>query len=263
MNEKRVKKNAKNIVSSVLTRLVKSKGSNMKSSNSSKKNTLKKKSVKTKVTSKKVKSKVKPKDSKSSKLKKEKVVKTKEPVPVLKKKKIYNIPINKKTITLVISESVGEDALDIVFYLKGKKDVSEFKIADDTGIEIHAVRNILYRLNNEGAVSYIRKKDKEKGWYISYWTFLINKIPEQLYRLKEIKLERFKERIEKEELNKGNFYLCPSGCVRMDFDTAMDANFRCPECGHLLNQQDNSRTIETLKENISNLEKELKEYKII
>lgn len=202
------------------------------------------------------------KSVKKSASKPKKVVKS-EPVIKIKNKKTYNIPITKENITMIVSEFVGEDALAIVFYLKGKKDVSEFKIADDTEIEIHSVRNILYRLNSAGMVSYIRKKDKEKGWYISYWTFLNDRVPEHVYKLKEARLNKFLERLNKEEGNKGNFYICPNACVRMDFDSAMEANFKCMECGSLLNQQDNVRTIESLKENIKKLEKELKQFKKI
>ncbi|MBW3020533.1 hypothetical protein KY334_04505 [Candidatus Woesearchaeota archaeon] len=188
-------------------------------------------------------------------------VESEDPIP--QKKQIYSIKINKENITSVVSDLVGEDALDIVFYLRGKKDVSEFTIAEDTQIEIHTVRNILYRLNNDNLVSYIRRKDKIKGWYISYWTFLDERIPEMFYKIKEKRLNKFKERIEKEQDNLGNFYLCPNGCVRLDFDSAMDFDFKCHECGSLLNQQDNVKTIERLKESIEQLEKELKEHKLL
>jgi len=166
--------------------------------------------------------------------------------------------ITKKMITEVVSEAVGEDSLKVVFYLKSRNDISEFKIADDTKIEIHSVRNILYRLHNEHLVTYRRKKDREKGWYISYWTFNQKRIGELTIILKKRKLEKFKERLEKEEINKGNYYMCPNTCVRMDFYTATENDFKCPECGSLLNQQDNDRTIDGLKSSIKKLEKDLK-----
>ncbi len=167
----------------------------------------------------------------------------------------------KKLIVSTVSEAVGEDALDIVFYLKGKKDISEFTIAEDLDIEIHQIRNILYRLNNEHLVTYRRKKDREKGWYISYWTFNDPRVRELDLILKERKLEKFKERLFNEEKNKGNYFLCPSTCVRMDFPTATEHDFRCPECGSILNQQDNTRTIEMLQEKVAELEKDIKKLK--
>ena len=189
-------------------------------------------------------------------VKKNKIKKTDEK-PI--KPKIPKLKIAKSIINDVVSEAVGEDSLPIIHYLVGKVEISEFVIADDTEIEIHRVRNILYRLNSEMLVTYIRKKDKEKGWYISYWTFVPKRVLELVIILKEKRLAKFKNRLEKESANVGNFFMCPNTCVRMDFDNATDADFKCPECGSLLNQQDNQRTIETLQENIKKLEKELKE----
>jgi len=163
--------------------------------------------------------------------------------------------LTKKLITDIVSESVGDDALKIYFYLKGRKDISEFKIADDTETEIHAVRNILYRLHNESLVTYRRKKDKEKGWYISYWTPNLKRVLELVDILKDKKLNKFKERLEKEEENEGNYFMCPQTCVRMEFHTATEHEFKCPECGSLLDQQDNTKTIARLKDNIKKLEK--------
>ena len=57
--------------------------------------------------------------------------------------------------------AVGEDAISVVEYLKGKKDISEFKIAEDLKVDIHLVRNVLYRLNSEHLATYIRKKDRQ------------------------------------------------------------------------------------------------------
>ena len=37
--------------------------------------------------------------------------------------------------------AVGEDAIPVVEYLKGKKDISEFKIAQDLKVDIHLIRN--------------------------------------------------------------------------------------------------------------------------
>lgn len=166
--------------------------------------------------------------------------------------------VTKAIIEETATLAVGEDSLEIVHYLKGKSDISEFTIAEDLKVEIHMVRNILYRLNNEHLVTYRRKKDREKGWYISYWTLNVPRFQELRGIMKKRKLERFEERLESEEKNQGNYFLCPQGCVRMDFATATEHSFSCPECGSLLNQQDNTRTIESLKKNIAELKKELK-----
>src|SRR3990167_6134311 len=152
-----------------------------------------------------------------------------------------------------VKEVVGEDSLKVVEFLRDKKNISDFKIAEKVKADIHEIRNILYRLYNHNLVTYYRKKDRQKGWYISYWTFNKKRIKDLMSNLYYSKLEKFGERLKHEEANKGNIYLCPSACVRVNFEKATDFGFKCPECGSILNLQDNSKTIEFLQDQIKAL----------
>lgn len=78
------------------------------------------------------------------------------------------IKLTPKLIESVVGEVAGPDVIPLVKALKNKKNVSEFVIADEIDIEINATRNMLYRLYNANLVSFTRKKDKKKGWYIYY-----------------------------------------------------------------------------------------------
>jgi len=153
-------------------------------------------------------------------------------------------------------EVVGEGAVKIIDYLLGKKDISEFQVAKSLRSEVNGIRSLLYKLHNHNLVTYIRKKDKEKGWYISYWTLFPKGFKELESRLKRQKIETLKERLRKEESNKNSFFMCRNACIRMDIDQGMECNFRCPECGELLQQQDNTKTITNLKEKIKDMETE-------
>lgn len=152
-----------------------------------------------------------------------------------------------------VKEVVGDDSVKVVEFLKDKKNISDFKIAEKTDIDIHQIRNILYRLYNHNLVSYYRKKDRQKGWYISYWTFNKKRIKDLIGIIKKQKLEKYSQRLFEEESNKDNFFLCPNACVRINFDKATDLEFRCPDCGNILNQQNNEKTIEFLKREIKSL----------
>lgn len=154
----------------------------------------------------------------------------------------------------IVSELVGEDTLPTVKFLKGKKDISEFKIAEKVKADIQQMRNILYRLHNSSLVTYKRKKDRQKGWYISYWTFQPKRVKDLVERVRKERLETYKDRLENEESNKNAFFICPKTCSRLDFVTATSHDFRCPECGALLEQQDNTRTIDFLREKIREME---------
>lgn len=155
----------------------------------------------------------------------------------------------------VISEVAGEDTIPIVKVLKKRPNTSEFKISEKTNIAVNKVRNMLYRLQNQNLVTYYKKKDRIKGWYISYWSFNSNGLRYAAINLERKRLEQLKERLAKEQANKGLFYICKNICLRADFDTATNLNFLCPECGKLLEQHDNTQTIASIKKKIKEMER--------
>jgi len=165
--------------------------------------------------------------------------------------------LTSKLIEQVVSEIAGEDIIPLIRFLKNKKNISEFKIAEKIKKEVNETRNMLYRLYEANLVSFIRKKDKKKGWYIYYWTFNPKRIKFLLYTLNRKKLSSLKNRLEREENN--YFFICENNCIRLDFEQATDFNFKCPECGSLVNQEDNCEKIEEIKKEIKKLKKELKE----
>ncbi len=155
----------------------------------------------------------------------------------------------------VIVEIAGEDVLPLFEYLKGKEKVSEFIIAQDLGIEINIIRNMLYRLLNANLVSFSRKKDKQKGWYIYYWTYEPNDIEHLYWEIKKKRLNSLKDRVHREKNNV--FFSGSSKAVRLTFEKAIEFNYQCPETGELLEQEDNSKIVDELQKEITELEKEL------
>jgi len=164
------------------------------------------------------------------------------------------IRLTNKVIEDILKEAVGEDVMPIVNFLKSRKNISEFIIAEKTKVEIHQVRNILYRMHSVNLASYKRKKDSKKGYYISYWTFHAKKVKDLLISMHKEKLDKLKTRLQKEEANKGCFFLCSNACSRLDFEQSTEVEFKCPECGTLLQQQDNTRTIDHLRDKIKEME---------
>jgi transcription initiation factor TFIIE subunit alpha len=161
--------------------------------------------------------------------------------------------ITNTKIIETVKEVVGEDSIKVVEFLKDKKNISDFKIAEKVKTDIHEIRNILYRLYNHNLVTYYRKKDRQKGWYISYWTFNKKRVKDLMSTLHYSKIEKFTSRLNEEEANKGNIYLCPNVCVRVNFEKATDFEFKCPECGSIVNHQDNEKTISFLRNKIKEL----------
>ncbi len=165
----------------------------------------------------------------------------------------------KETLENVVTELVAPDAVPLVMYLRGKKRISEFIIAEELELEIHKTRFLLYKLLEHNIVSFIRKKDKIKGWYICYWDLNESMIGYLEKKIKKDKVKKLKIRLNREQHN--DFFLCKNACARMDFDQAIESHFKCPECGEIMHHQDNSRTIEFLKNRIEELENENQEEK--
>lgn len=165
--------------------------------------------------------------------------------------------LTNKVVEEVISEIAGEDVIRLVKYLKNKKNVSEFKLAESIDREINETRNMLYRLYHANLVSFIRKKDKKKGWYIYYWTFNTKRVRYLADELKKKKLRKLSERIEREQAS--DFYICSENqCIRLDFSQAVDFNFKCPECGSLMNQEQSDEKIKDLQKEMTALKKDMK-----
>ncbi|MFQ5474548.1 MAG: hypothetical protein ACE5DM_01800 [Candidatus Nanoarchaeia archaeon] len=163
--------------------------------------------------------------------------------------------LSNKIIEEVVTQIAGSDVLDLVKLLKNKKNISEFKLAEALGEEVNIVRNKLYRLYHFNLVSFTRRKDKKKGWYIYYWTFKPKQIKFVLSNLKKKRLEKLKDRLEREK--DSYFFMCADSCMRLDFEKAIGFEFKCPECGELMQQESNVEKIKQIEEEILQLEKEV------
>ncbi len=164
-----------------------------------------------------------------------------------------------KKIEEILLGLLGEDSLPLVRLLIDRANVSEFDLANKTKKDIKIIRKMLYLLYNYNLVGFTRKKDKQKGWYIYYWTLLPDSIKFNYYKSKKELLERLKQQLKQEE--KELFFICPNNCIRLDFDQSIDFEFHCPECGELITQDDSKRKLEELREKILNVEQELEQFK--
>lgn len=162
--------------------------------------------------------------------------------------------LSEKLIESVVSEVAGEEALPVARVLLKGKNLSEYQIATRMKKEVNPVRNALYKLYNANLVNFTRKKDRKKGWYIYFWTFNTKRIKAISEELRKRKLESYIERLKREESE--IFFMCKNKCVRLDFDQASGFSYKCPECGELLEQEDNRKKIEELKKEIERLKKE-------
>ncbi len=159
--------------------------------------------------------------------------------------------LTNQLILNTVSELVGTEVLEVLNLVREQGEVSELELAEQIDDSINNTRTKLYKLHGHDILRYERKKDPEKGWYVGHWNFNRDRIEVLITKKREQKLEKLKQRLDRE--SQESFYLCPNLCVRLDFHDATDMQFRCPECGNLLNVQDNQRTINYIEQEIEKL----------
>ena len=160
-----------------------------------------------------------------------------------------------KLLHNLVEEMAGENTGRIVDILFGKKDVNEFLIAKKMELTINQVRNILYKLSADGLVSFIRKKDKRKGWYIYYWTLKTEKCLVKLESSLVRKINDLNRILESRKTKR--FYICKSCGIEVSEEKALDHGFSCEECAEVYELSDNSGPIRDTKARITRTEKNL------
>lgn len=154
--------------------------------------------------------------------------------------------------TIVISVA-GPSASGIVDPLYGKKNVNEFLIAKKLRLSINQTRNILYKLADEGLVSFVRKKDTKKGgWYTYYWTLNSGR---GLVKFKEHvakNLEQLQQYVEQRKHER--FYFCVTCELEFTEEQALMQQYTCRECGQVLQLKDTSAEIQQKEKEIARLQ---------
>jgi transcription factor E len=160
-----------------------------------------------------------------------------------------------KLLKIVIEDLINKQSVEIIDLLAGKKNVNEFSIAKNLNLTINQTRNILYKLSDFGLVSFIRKKDKRKGWYIYFWTLNIHQALSLLNKNLNKKLGLIKNQIKTR--SEGRHYMCTTCTIEVTEETALLNDFICPECEEVYELSDDSELIEELKKKITKIEREL------
>jgi transcription initiation factor TFIIE subunit alpha len=160
-----------------------------------------------------------------------------------------------KLLTEIIVSIAGKQAEEIVNLLDGEKYVNEFIIAKKLNLTINQTRNILYKISDEGLVSFIRKKDKRKGWYTYFWKMEILKSLEFLKENLLKAMEQIKHQIKSRESKE--FYSCETCNIEFTEENALIHNFTCNECGNFVSRKDNSPVIKDYNKELDKLRREL------
>lgn len=161
----------------------------------------------------------------------------------------------KKFLKEVVTIVVGKQAEEIADLLDNKKYMNEFLIAKKLDLTINQTRNILYKISDCGLVSFIRKKDKKKGWYTYSWKIETIKCLEFLRGILIKKIDQINNQIKNRETKE--FYVCERCNIEFNEENALLYNFTCSECGGIFTIKDNTKFLKELKKNSEKLKREL------
>jgi len=160
-----------------------------------------------------------------------------------------------KILKTIIEDLINKQSVEIIDLLAGKKNVNEFSIAKNLELTINQTRNILYKLSDFGLVSFIRKKDKRKGWYIYFWTLNTHQALSLLDENINKKLDLL--RGQSKNRKDGRHYLCATCTIEVTEETALLNDFACPECEEVYELSDDSELVDEIGKKIARMEKEL------
>ncbi len=161
----------------------------------------------------------------------------------------------KKFLKEIIVSIAGKPAEAIIDLLDGKKYVNEFIIAKRLNLTINQTRNILYKISDHGLVSFIRKKDKKKGWYTYFWKLEILKCLEFLKADIMKKMDQIYHQIKSRETKE--FYVCDRCNIEFNEENALIHDFTCNECGEIMSRKDNTHVLKEYNRELDKLRKEL------
>jgi transcription initiation factor TFIIE subunit alpha len=161
----------------------------------------------------------------------------------------------KKLLMEIVVSIAGKQAEEIVNLLDGEKYVNEFIIAKKLNLTINQTRNILYKISDEGLVSFIRKKDKRKGWYTYFWKIEVLKSLEFLKESIIKKMDQVSHQIKSRQTKE--FYSCETCNIEFSEENALIRDFTCNECGNIVSRKDNAPSIKEYTKELDKLKREL------
>lgn len=161
-------------------------------------------------------------------------------------------PVIEKLLKKIITDFAGPDAEKLVDLLYNKQNVNEFLIAKKMNLTINQTRNMLYKLGDEGLVRFIRKKDKKKGgWYTYFWTLKVRKSLEKYKESIDAELNTLENQLKSRQHER--YYYSPLADLEYTEEEAILHDYTCPETGEVLEVKDNSAMIEQVKEHMVQL----------
>jgi len=165
------------------------------------------------------------------------------------------LKINDPLVKKFVENKINPEAYKVLTAIKRGK--TDEQIAKATRLKVNTIRNLLNRLHYLGLIQYTKEKAKNSNWYTYTW-FLRKE------RLRELLEEEYKEELQKleERINFEKnyvFFTCKNKCSKLPFELAFEYDFKCPECGEVMEQVDNEKELKKIERKMKQIKKLLSE----
>jgi transcription initiation factor TFIIE subunit alpha len=173
-----------------------------------------------------------------------------------KSKGLSDLPV----IQEFIKQVGGEFALDLVQYCEKKtSEVTDEEIAKKTKAKITDIRTTLNRLHYRGIAYYQKTRNQKTGWYSYTWSIKTKRIAELIIEQQTEQIEKLEK---KRDFEKNYvFFNCKKGCGSHPFEIAAEYQFRCPECGKMLESTNNEKKLKEIDKKIQEIQKQVAELR--
>ena len=151
----------------------------------------------------------------------------------------------------------GDEYLKVARSLLKSEDATDEEIASSTGLRINMVRKVLYDLFGKALITGIRVKDERKGWFVYRWRSRRDEVENFIEDQKKKIVNRLQQRLDYE--NSSDFYHCGNeDCPRVTFEDALEAFFKCPNCGKVVNIKKNDKSKKAFGRKIDEIRKDMR-----
>ena len=171
---------------------------------------------------------------------------------------MVTLRINNPLLAEFVTEKAGDEGYNLVRTLSvfGKGCTDE-ELSAETGIKVNTLRALLNKLHYLGIITYSKVKAENSNWYTYTWYL-------KKERIIELLTDKYKEELENLEgkLNYEKdyvFFKCENGCEKLPFELAFEYDFKCPECGNNMEQDQNKDKVKSVREKITEIRKFLQE----
>ena len=147
----------------------------------------------------------------------------------------------------ILIESLSDGHVEVLDRLSTPK--YDEDVALELEIKATIVRTILNDLHENGLVEYQRTKNKKTGWYTYLWVRRDERVSQYSRKYLDNRLESLNSQLSDETRNVT--FKCE--CMRVPYETAIDANFRCPSCSGNFSECDNSNVVDDIVGEVSRL----------